>query len=94
MRWKVFFKELRFLPIWPLVVSIFLGWILSPFRNFYDWELARYIAYCGWLLISLRYIRAMKYGAPLFDWLLWLGCALGISVLAMAFVATVAGFVD
>ena len=63
-------------------MAVIFGWLLCPRMHVYWWGIAENLSYLGWLLISLRYIWAMKYGAPVFDWVVWLSLALAMWIVA------------
>jgi hypothetical protein len=93
MKWKAVFIEKVFFPFWPLPLCLMFGFFTSPRVHVYWWELAVEIRYVIAALISLRYFWAMKHGAPAIDWMIWLGLAFGLWVVAAVIVSEVAGLV-
>ena len=93
MKWSALFVERVFFPFWPLPVALFFGVVTCPRIHVYWWELAVKLSYLLGLLISLRYLWAMKHGAPIIAWMLWLGMAFGIWIVAMFIVSKVASVV-
>lgn len=51
------------------------------------------IGYVGWLLVALRYIWVWRFGAPVFDWVVWMLMALTMPFLALFLVSEVSRYV-
>jgi hypothetical protein len=93
MELKTLLLKRVFLPFWPLPVALFFGIVTCPRVHVFWWEIAVKISCLLGVLISLRYLWAMKFGAPMFAWMIWLGLAFGSWVVSMFFVSEIARLV-
>jgi hypothetical protein len=86
---KSLFKKRVFFPFWPLLVALIVGYALNPRVHVFWSGIAIEISYLLGFLITTRYLVAMKYGAPVIAWMLWLGIAFGVSFVSMFFVSMI-----